>query len=897
MKKIKHHKHRLDVTAFPFDILQQRSVLKELFLIKKMNGLEVARALSDLIDKLIVTLMKQDRQKRTTSQNHKKHKNFCIVATGGYGRRQLAFFSDIDILILYENRISSYLRTFLHFCLNHLWDKGFKVGHSVHTARSAVKLAQEDLSVRTALLDSRFLCGDRKIYRNFYKLYRSEVMASGGQNFVEERLAARDQRHVKMGDSRYLVEPNLKEGKGGLRDLQSLFWISRFLYGVRDLKGLARRKILRPREVKIFGRAESFLWDVRQQLHLMFDRAEERLTFDVQVALAKTLHYKNRKNTSAAERFMKHYFWHVKNIGDLTRIFCAFLELQHQKKKSQKDRKNSYLKRLEGFYLEGKRLTFKSLKQFNKDPKNIFRIFSTANRYGYDIHPDALRYIAQSIHLIDTKLKNDPEVNAIFLEVLIAPGDPEKNLRRMNEAGVLGRLIPDFGRVVAQTQHDLYHSYTVDEHTIRAIGLLSKIERGELKDLPALASALAGPVRSRPVLYLALFLHDIAKGRGVDHSEAGEIIAYKLAPRIGFTPAETELTAWLVRNHLLMSKTAFKRDLSDIKTISDFTKKVGSLERLQLLTLLTIPDIMAVGPNIWNEWKHRLLSDLFVLAKAWLAKSGESNPMADRVSERKVALTQKFSNIPKEKLDQLIARLPEGFWISGTMEAQAEDVKLLLESVQSGQEIKMGLNADLVPGFARLVMLAPSHPQLLHRLSGALAHHEINIVEARAFLLKGDSMLVSFVVSSEKKEIFILRDGKSSLAETLTEAARGEMRHIRIGTSSPLLRSTNTIFSVAPRLMIDNEISSSHTVLEVRTRDRVGLLYDLTGIIARHGCDLFAAHIATYGARAADVFYIQDRKKRKITNSKILSTLKQEVEQLLNKNERQATDHVSVVAA
>lgn len=862
-----------------------------------MDGLEVARALSDLVDRLIASLMKQDRHNRHIARIHQHPQNFCIVATGGYGRRQLAFFSDIDILVLHENRISSYLKTILHFCLGRLWDLGFKVGHSVQTSRSAVRLAQKDLSFRTALLDSRLIFGDRRIFRNFQRLYRSKIMAKGAQSFVEERLAARDRRHMKMGDSRYLVEPNLKEGKGGLRDLQSLFWISSLLYGVHDLKGLVRRKILRPREVKIFSRAEAFLWDVRQHLHLKFARAEERLTFDVQVALAKTLNYKNRKNASAAERFMKHYFWHAKNIGDLTRIFCAFLELRHQKKNSLSGRQDLTRQRLEDFYLEGKRLTIKSIKQLNKDPRNIFRIFAIANRHGYDIHPDALRYVAQSIHLIDSKLKNDPEINAIFLEVLTASGDPEKNLRRMNEAGVLGRLIPDFGRVVGQTQHDLYHFYTVDEHTIRAIGLLSRIEKGELKDLPALASDLAGPVRSRSVLYLALFLHDIAKGRGVDHSEAGETIAYKLAPRVGLTAAETELTAWLVRNHLLMSKTAFKRDLSDSKTISDFIKKVGSLERLQLLTLLTIPDIMAVGPSIWNEWKHRLLSDLFVLAKAWLAKSTEPNPMADRILERQTALAQKLSDIPKAQLDQLIARLPESFWISGTLSTQVEDIKLLFESAYNDQEIKMNFNDNLVPGFVRLVILAPSHSQLLHRLSGALAHHEINIVEARAFLLKGRGMLVSFVANAEKNKIFTLRNDRSLLIKTLTAAALGKMSHVRIGTFPSILRPTNAVFAVAPRLMIDNEASSSHTVLEVRTRDRVGLLYDLTGIIARLDCDLFAAHIATYGARAADVFYIQDRKKRKITNKKTLATLKQEIEQLLNENERQVVDRMSVFAA
>jgi len=351
---------RSDAKALAAEVEGGRRAIERAFLAKKISGLEAARALSDLADGLLGALLAL-----AVKPARRGNRDFlCLVATGGYGRRQLAFHSDLDVMALTATTPTPRVRKIASSVFGALWDMGFRVGHSLRTPKAAALLARKDLGVKTALLDARLVAGDEKPFKAFQKLYRKAAMAKGTKTFVEERLAERDRRHRKMGDSRYLVQPNLKESKGGLRDLHNLYWIARFLYGVSDLKGLAKEKILRPEEVQTFERAEAFLWDVRQQLHLMGGRAEERLSFDVQVALAKKLGYRDRSQASAPERFMKHYFWHAKNVGDLTRIFCAFLEARQQKKSLFDWSRLRRAKNVEGFRLERARLSVSNPKEF-----------------------------------------------------------------------------------------------------------------------------------------------------------------------------------------------------------------------------------------------------------------------------------------------------------------------------------------------------------------------------------------------------------------------------------------------------------------------------------------------------------------------------------------------------
>ncbi|MBM3566085.1 MAG: [protein-PII] uridylyltransferase, partial [Alphaproteobacteria bacterium] len=586
---------------------------------ESLGGIEVAaqnaylldqliRALHDTAEKFVPPAREMLRKARPESLG--------IVATGGYGRGRLAPFSDIDLMFLPEKKITARGKAAIEFMLYILWDLGLKVGHATRTAAEAVRLAKDDLTIRTSLLEARWVWGPEALFEDFRARFARDVVAGSGRAFVEAKLAERDARLQKMGDTRYVLEPNLKEGKGGLRDLQTLFWIAKYLYGAGDAVELVGQGVLTEADARLFARADEFLWTVRCHLHYLAGRPEERLSFDVQKEIAKRMKYRDRDGATGVERFMKHYFLVAKDVGDLTRIVCAVLE-EEQKKSRFRVREDAPLfARPHGvdFRVEGTRLAFIDDRALDRDPANILRLFREAQRLGIDIHPRALRLVTRNLKSIDGSLRGNADANRLFLEILTDPKSAEPALIWLNEAGVFGRFVPDFGRVVAQMQYDMYHVYTVDEHTIRAIGILNRIEQGlYAKDHPV-SSAVIHELQSRRVLYMAVLLHDIAKGRGGDHSVIGAEIAKTLCPRFALNEWETETVAWLVLEHLTMSRTAFKRDLDDPQTIADFVARVQSPERLRLLLILTVADIRAVGPAVWNNWKAGLLRELYYRA-------------------------------------------------------------------------------------------------------------------------------------------------------------------------------------------------------------------------------------------------------------------------------------------
>ncbi|MDA0339023.1 MAG: [protein-PII] uridylyltransferase, partial [Proteobacteria bacterium] len=530
------------------------------------NGRKAAYARSFLVDQIIRQLFDFTVAYQYRATNPTDSEHLAIIAVGGYGRGELAPFSDIDLQFLLPYKQTAWGEQVVEYMLYILWDMGLKVGYSVRSIDDTIRLAKQDLTIRTALLEMRYLWGDRDLFNALHVKFDTDVVAGSGPEYVEAKLAERNERHQRMGDSRYQVEPNLKDGKGGLRDLQTLYWLLKYLYRTEDMNVLVEKGVLSATEKLKFDKAENFLWTVRCHLHDIVGRSEERLTFDVQKPLSERLGYADREGASGVERFMKHYFLIAKDVGDLTRIFCAHLEEQHQRKpKFWLPKFGLRQREIDGFMVAGDRIAFADDGDIERDPVSILRLFQVAQIRDLDIHPEALRLITRNLHRIDNDLREDPVANAIFLDILISKKGPAITLHRLNEAGVLGRFVPDFGRVVAQMQHDMYHHYTVDEHTIRAIDITWKIEQGMLADEHPVVDKIIHKVLSRRVLYASVFLHDIAKGRGGDHSVLGAEVAEGLCPRLGFTEAETEATAWLVRGHLLMSSTAFKRDINDPK--------------------------------------------------------------------------------------------------------------------------------------------------------------------------------------------------------------------------------------------------------------------------------------------------------------------------------------------
>ncbi|MFV2035130.1 MAG: [protein-PII] uridylyltransferase, partial [Halocynthiibacter sp.] len=559
------------------------------------------------------------------ASNPTESERISIIAVGGYGRATLAPYSDLDLLFLHPYKLTAWGESVIEYMLYLLWDLGFKVGYATRNIDQSIRLARGDTTVRTALLEARFLWGDQQLFDELAARFRSQIVARTAREYVEDKLAERDLRHERAGSSRYLVEPNIKEGKGALRDLQTLFWIGKYLYQTNTLTDLVDRKMFTRSELKRFRKSGDFLWAVRCHLHFFAGRAEERLTFDRQPEIARRLGYADRPGQREVERFMKHYFLTAKTVGDLTRIFCAVLEERELKQQPILKRmlgniglgSNETLS--DGFRIENGRLTVTSNTVFADDPVNLIRIFHVSQTREVPLHPVALQLMVRSLKLINRTLRHDPEANRLFLDIITSRAGPDSTLRSMNEAGVLGRFVPDFGRIVCQMQFSMYHHFTVDEHLLRTIGLLSRIDHGELGEDHPLSHKIMPDIGSRRALYVAALMHDIAKGRPEDHSIAGARIARRLGPRFGLSPAETETASWLVKHHLLMSDIAQRRDLSDPKTIKDFADVVQSHERLELLLLLTVADIRAVGPGVWNGWKGELLRSLYYVTEPVLA--------------------------------------------------------------------------------------------------------------------------------------------------------------------------------------------------------------------------------------------------------------------------------------
>jgi [protein-PII] uridylyltransferase len=793
-----------------------------------------------------------------------------LVGLGGTGRGEMAPFSDLDLMFLTAKAATPGQERAAEAVLHLLWDLKLKVGHSMRSAPQLIGLAKKDMTVRTAFLEARWLWGEEKLFDAAMRRFRKEVVSGTAAEFVTAKLTERDERHVKMGDTRYVVEPNVKDGKGGLRDLHTLYWIGKYVHGVERPADLVGAGLLTAAEFRRFDRAERFFWSVRCHLHLLAGRAEERLSFDYQPRIAEKMNYAERPGKSAVERFMQFYFINAKTVGDLTGLFLAQLDEQLGKKgfRFALPTIRRRPKRLGGFMLDRGRIAIPNDEFFRANPVRLLELFALAAREQLEIHPTAMRAATRDAVLIDRKVRDDPRANALFIEVLTCINRPELVLRWMNEAGVFGRFVPDFGRVVAQMQFDMYHHYTVDEHSIRAIGLLAAIERGELKqDHPISTAILQRQIASRRVLYVAVLLHDIAKGRGGDHSVIGAEIALRLCPRLGLDPAETETVSWLVRYHLLLSSTAFKRDLADPKTIEDFVRQVQSPERLRLLLILTVVDIRAVGPGVWNEWKRTLLRTLFEAAEERLRLGHKQHGRSELVQARQKDLA-KALGWKASAAKAHAKRLPDSYWLAEPPPWQAANARQVAEA-----EARIGdanpnvvIEDDQESGATRVSIFTLDREGLFYRICAGLASAGANIIDARIHTTKDGMALDNLLVLDGRAQPYRDRRQRARLARAV-ESALISPEPPPLPSAEPAKRTS--AFEVAASVAIAERASTRTTVVEVNARDRPALLAALTAAIHAEGHTIHSAHIATYGERAVDVFYLTAPSGTKLSGEQI----------------------------
>jgi [protein-PII] uridylyltransferase len=837
-------------------------------------GAESAAATAFLTDQIVRLAHDYVVERLHPLANPTRAERLLLVAVGGYGRGEMAPYSDVDLAFVTPWKQDGWPEQAIEAILYLLWDLKLKVGHSVRSVDETIHVAKLDHTARTALLEARYLWGDQPLHEEVAARFRREVVSGDVRQFVTEKLEEREARHLRMGDSRYVVEPNVKEGKGGLRDLHTLFWIGKYAYQVETAADLVAVGLLSAEEFGQFRRAERFLWAVRCHLHTIAGRAEERLTFDRQREIAERMNYADRAGAAAVERFMKHYFLHARTVGDLTGVFLAHLD----DKFARRGRRLTWPalrwrpRNLKGFALERGRLAVPSDDFLAADPVRLVEAFWLADRDQVEIHPLALRAIARQAKLIDGRVRADPRANALFLDILCSERDPEKVLRWMNEAGVFGRFVPDFGRVVAQMQFDMYHHYTVDEHTIRAIGLLARIEQGGLKEEHGLAAGLFKRIASRRTLYVAVLLHDIAKGRGGDHSLLGAEIARQLCPRFGLTPAETETVAWLVEKHLLLSSTAQKRDISDPKTIQDFVAEVKSLERLRLLYLLTVVDIQAVGPGTWNSWKGQLLRGLFEAAEEVLRLGHKQKGRRERIAAIQAELAAALA-WPDGKFEAYAARLADSYWLAEPPQVLAGNARLVAASDEGdGRLVELAPQAER--GATLVSVYAPDRPGLFYRIAGAISLSGGNIIDARIHTTGDGMALDNILVQGTGGGPLHERRDLDRLEQAVLRAVAGEEPAMQRLEARALPLPRADAFTLEPAVFVDNKASQRYTVVEVNARDRAALLSGLAKAIFDTGATIRSAHIATYGERAVDVFYLTGRDGQRIEAPEQLQQLR-----------------------
>jgi len=830
----------------------------------RLSSLEAARSLSACADEAIAGLYHFVTRRLMPPSTPTEAERFSVIAVGGYGRGLLAPFSDLDLLFLRSWKQTAREETIIETLLYMLWDLKLKVGHSARTIDQTILRARKDHVILTTLLDARLLAGDQGPYDDLIARLRAEAIDGRKDRFVADKLAERDARLKRAGASRFMVEPDIKDGKGGLRDLNTLSWIAQALFPGEGIAGLPVRGLLSETDAERYGAALSFLWSARIHLHDAAGRPQEVLSFDYQPELADRMGYADAKGQPAVELFMRDYFRVATDVGALVRIACAQLEAIHAKpaprgvSREQEALAAGALDD-EAFAVIDGRLGLVSPEVLTARPRLLLSMFLQADRLGLDLHPSALSAARDSLELIDEDLRRDPQAAETFFAILTETEQPALLLRLMIEAGVLGAYLPEFGRVVGSTQFNMYHAFTVDEHTLRAIATLAAIGRGEEEARHPLASQVLPAIKRRRLLFLAMLLHDTGKAGG-DQCEAGAAAARKACARWGLPEDESALIEWLILHHLDMSDAAQRRDLGDPKTIQDFADLLGDKERLDMLLCLTIADIRAVGPRVWNDFKGELMRELYRLTLAALPQVGGEAAgrveasLTARSEARKASVTAARIN---PAVQAWLAEMDEAYWLA--FEPPALNRHAGFAAIAWTRDAPAArANPNARRGAAELLVAAPDRLGLFADLAAAMTDLGADVIDARIFTTERGQAFDIFYLQTPMGAPFgdqapaALRE----LEEAALQAAQGDAPRRDARDQPP--RPREAVFEIEPEVTFDDAASDRFTVIEVSARDRTGLLRDLARALASQGVSVASAHIESRGERAVDVFYVSD---------------------------------------
>jgi [protein-PII] uridylyltransferase len=870
------------------------------------SGHTVVRLQSAAMDRIVVALWERAVAEAGRAQPSSE---VSLLALGGYGRRDLAPYSDVDLLVLHGGREpDAFVKAASESFLYSLWDLKLEVGYAVRDLRACDRLASEDHTARTALLDLRHLAGDRALYRDLEREELHGLSQAKVDKFLADKLDEMRARRERFGDSLYLLEPNVKESEGGLRDLQSALWLARVRFKVAGLTEMLARALLPERDIREMRRARDFLWRARNEMHYLAGRKWDQLTFDVQPQVAEALGYRDGEHGSAVEQFMRHYYLAAKTVlVACDAIVDRCLEPQHAMgwrmvpppaatigaerpvpvlrgqpaRGADRVLPGGELKVFRG------RLTVADKDVLRRSPAALVRLFATADREHLDLYPYARDLAAQVAEELPPEAAADPELNQELLSCFTRPGTRGRFLTLMHELGVLQKVMPEFARITARRQIDVYHVYTVDVHTLFAVRRLLALRCGDVKEdgLTELMQAQQRPL----ALYLGTLYHDIGKGSGKDHSMRGAQIAADACVRIGVDPDDAADIEWLVLKHLRMAAIAQRRDLSDPDLIHAFAEEVGTADRLEKLFLLTYADIATVGPRTWTDWKARLLRELFHKAREVL-RGGERRPSpgsAESEGRELVlqALQQRAWGVRVQDHDRFAAAMPARYFITVGPGAAPRHLRLL--SLGRGRALATSTRHRRDLGHTEAALTARDRPGLLATIAGVLAAHRIDIQHAEVFSSPPDPALGW--LAGRALDVFELRGPEEGPVEQPRwRAARADLARVLSGEESldalmaRRLRASSLPQKPLPRvptkIVIDNDSARAHSVVDVFTADRVGLLHTLARTFFDLGLTVDLARISTEGHRAADAFYVRTSDGRRLEGelaSRVVAALTQ----------------------
>ena len=854
---------------------EKNDLIKKIFLGTSDGSLNVGLN-SILIDSMLRVVFKKIYHKIFNNTDY----IFSIIAVGGYGRGELAPCSDLDLLFLLPNNLkineSKHAEEVIQFILYILWDLGYSVGHSTRTIDDCIEKSKLDLTISTALLEKRFIVGNEDVFSLLNDKFTLFIKNTKTLKFVEAKLVESELRHKRFGGSRYVVEPNVKDGKGGLRDLHTLIWISKFAYKVDSVSKLINMGALSKKEAASFAESQRFLLSVRCHLHYRAFREDDRLAMDAQLDLAKTMNFKNTITQKDVERFMKRYFLATKTVGSLTRIFCAAIETEFDKPLrlsflSFKKKEDVY-----PFDIELGRLFVKNKEVLSENPVNIIKLFNISHNKNIDIHPKTLRYLTSLQRLINYEVRHDFDANKMFLDILTSDKDSTRTLRLMNESNILGKFIPEFQKIVGLMQFDMYHSYTVDEHTIFTISNLYSLKNGEFKNFAPLASKVILEISSKKCLFVAMLLHDIAKGRKGDHSENGSLIASVVCPRLGLSKEETKTVEWLILYHLLMSKTAFRYELGDARVIKSFVDKVKSVERLKLLLVLTVADIKGVGPEIWNDWKGSLITELYSKSFDMLQK--------DNVNELIKTPKKSFENFLVENgltnsdAKQYCSYYYDNYWEIFKLSRIINHYEIFRNMYKDSKKFKVHLFDESKLKATELLVIAPDHHGLFSLISGLVSASGYDVVNAKIITRSDGYALDTFFIQNKNRQPIIEEHSKKKLLKVISQGLEGNFNVEKaLNKRWEEIPARFRAIKAPTRVIIDNNMSDEYSILEIKCKNAPGVLYRITKVITSLGLQINTANVSTYGDRVVDIFYIKDAFGLKIDNNKSMDKVKMSI--------------------